>query len=204
MHGGRGKGRRKRGQVQFRGCGQRLGGRRLTRSAGRAKRGLESELFGRGRGPRRASIRNAALHASPQGLQLCFGLRGVDVLARTAWVGNGPTRKPCPLLGRSLLANPKASPSPIDGGAHQGGPQGVAFDIPQHLVKMAVCLDGERLEPSLINVAIAQPTLDPHPTRGVRHREPNMGSEPLVFLRAARRATNIPTRCWSTTRTDDG
>ena len=159
---------KKRGQVQFSGWAAiwwrgRPGDRRV------ACRPSSSTVDALHNAP---AIGRTALHAPPQGLQLGLGLRSIDVLAQIAGTRDRPRRKPSLLLRRSMLANPEASPPPIDRPLDQSGPQRVPLGVPQNLIKMAIRLNRKRLEPPLIDVAIAESSLGPHPTCGVRYREP--------------------------------
>jgi hypothetical protein len=125
---------------------------RLSRTAARMHCRFQGEAVHDPLGPRSIAKRPTALDALPQGLQLGVRLRRVYVCRPTWFPRQRPSGQQRSVFGRAALPTKQAAPAPLLGSTHQFGPQGVPLDVPRHGVKMAVLLNGERLEASLVDV----------------------------------------------------
>jgi hypothetical protein len=123
----------------------------LPRPSAGAEGGFEAPLVGGGCLPVVTAVRRAAGEAVADRLQFRLGLRAIDVLQPPATARHraGVQRRPV-VAGQS-----EAAVRPVLSAADQVGPQGVAFDVPQHGQQVLILLNGERLEASLPDVAAA-------------------------------------------------
>jgi hypothetical protein len=126
----------------------------LPRSATRAERRFQAQPFGHGLGPSFAAVRLPALQAEADRLQLRLALRLIHILNPRTRARQGPVAENRSRLSGAMNAPPQATEPPTLGPANQIGTQRVALNVPHHLIKVLIALDGKRFVTPLIEMAV--------------------------------------------------
>ena len=120
------------------------------------KRALQTQTTYHLVGPGSRAERAASIHRTPQRRQLRIRLRCVDKFHPAGQPPDRPGGQKRLLLHAALRPSMEASPWPVFRTPDKIGSQRVPLHVPADRQEMLVVLDGERLEPPLIDVAAAR------------------------------------------------
>ncbi len=156
----------------------------LPRTATGAKGAFEAQTYSGGGNPTRRSVGPTPPRTQSEGRQFVLSQGLIDETQPAVGSRYGPSAQQGSCLCCAALPTPQAAPPPVLRPRHQAGPHSVAFDVPAHCQEMPVRLDRERLEPPLVQMAVAAHPSKAVPAKGMHSRQPgHISRQGAVLLR---------------------